>query len=1042
MEGELQVPEIIGEVYEIIDRIGSGGGGVVYLANHLRLNKKVVLKADKRQITTRPEILRREVDVLKNLSHTYIPQVYDFFVEQDTVYTVMDYIEGESLDRPLKRGEVFSQPQIIKWACELLEALSYLHSPTHGEPPHGIVHSDIKPANIMRTPQGNICLIDFNIALALGEENVVGRSAGYSSPEHYGLDFSTDTEFTNSTGSTETEVMTDGESTVPMHSSENTYTKKTIIPDARSDIYSLGATLYHMISGEKPHKDAQKVIPLSGKEYNPQIIKIITKAMSPNPDLRYQSADEMLQEFRNLRKNDPRVKRFKRISVIAGLVLAVTLIAGSFTSFIGLKRRDSINESLAAAEYARNALEEGNIDLAIDYAIKALPSENGLFSHKYVSSARKALADAMGVYDLSDGYKPAHMVELPSEAFKAALSPNGEKGVALYSFEAAIFNTITGEIISTLPIVQSALADAAFIDDDTLIYAGDNGISCYNIEKQEIVWTGKQATHIAVSADKKTIAAVYRDEKFATVYDINGNEKLTVPFGDKKQRVVNNDTFADPKDNLLSLSADGKFLSVSFDNGGLYIYDTTDIENDIEIYDVSDYTHFEGGFSGQYFAFSSTNEKESVFAIIDMAKLLQDGGFSLDSRIGVAPNEDGIFISNKSTAVKIQPTSGNQEELAYADADITSFKTNSAGTIVTTTKNDYIFYDKQARLLQQENAGQTKCDFVDIAGEYAIIAGMDTPKIRILQKKDYTESEVFKYDEKYEHDEARIKSDGTTVTLFNYKKYNLFNIDGTLIKSIDIPDADKVYDQQYSNKSGNLAVMYDNALRIYSGVDGSVVFEATDLNSVFYAAYGISILDKNGCLKLIDIDSGEMLEEYRDITGKYAAYCGVVVDDSILDGGELIGAAKINDSYIYAVNHNGICSVYNGNKDKLFEMPVSEQSEAFFTSGEIIISPLHGTPEVYSISAGKKVADLEKDTYLTYITQLDDAIMSEYVSASGERYGILLDKDTYQPIAQMQGLTDVYNGELIFDYHRGSLRKTHIYSTDELLNQAKTRNDD
>ena len=99
--------EIIASTYRIIRKLGSGGGGNVYLADHLRLNKKVVLKADKRRVTTRTSLLRREADVLKNLNHPNIPKVYDFFVEEDTVYTVMDYIEGESLDRPLKRGEHF-----------------------------------------------------------------------------------------------------------------------------------------------------------------------------------------------------------------------------------------------------------------------------------------------------------------------------------------------------------------------------------------------------------------------------------------------------------------------------------------------------------------------------------------------------------------------------------------------------------------------------------------------------------------------------------------------------------------------------------------------------------------------------------------------------------------------------------------------------------------------------------------------------------------------------------------------------------------------
>ena len=131
--------EIIASTYELIRRLGSGGGGVVYLARHLRLNKLVVLKADKRTLKTKPEVLRREVDALKNLSHSYIPQVYDYLIENGTVYTVIDYIEGESLDRPLKRGERFSQAAVVKWAMQILSALDYLHT----RPPYGILHGDI-----------------------------------------------------------------------------------------------------------------------------------------------------------------------------------------------------------------------------------------------------------------------------------------------------------------------------------------------------------------------------------------------------------------------------------------------------------------------------------------------------------------------------------------------------------------------------------------------------------------------------------------------------------------------------------------------------------------------------------------------------------------------------------------------------------------------------------------------------------------------------------------------------------------------------------
>ncbi|MGN0415466.1 MAG: serine/threonine protein kinase [Agathobacter sp.] len=166
---------VIAGIYEIEQQIGAGGGGVVYLGRHVRLNKTVVLKADKRKLSVGTEKLRREVDMLKNLSQTYIPQVYDFVQENDTVYTVMDYIDGVSMDKVLASGNPIPQRDIVKWACQLLEALNYLHN----QKPHGILHGDIKPANIMLRTNGDICLIDYNIALALGEDGAV--KVGFSS---------------------------------------------------------------------------------------------------------------------------------------------------------------------------------------------------------------------------------------------------------------------------------------------------------------------------------------------------------------------------------------------------------------------------------------------------------------------------------------------------------------------------------------------------------------------------------------------------------------------------------------------------------------------------------------------------------------------------------------------------------------------------------------------------------------------------------------------------------------------------------------------
>ena len=164
--------------YRIYGEKGKGGGGIVYLAEHLALKKQVVLK---QIINGSPdmELLRTEVDILKRLRHPALPQVYDFVNVNGNVFTVMEYIEGYNLQEYLDAGDTFSQEQIVIWARQLAEVLVYMHGQAHP-----VIHRDIKPSNIMIKPDGNICLIDFNISedttKALSQD---GYSLGYASPE-------------------------------------------------------------------------------------------------------------------------------------------------------------------------------------------------------------------------------------------------------------------------------------------------------------------------------------------------------------------------------------------------------------------------------------------------------------------------------------------------------------------------------------------------------------------------------------------------------------------------------------------------------------------------------------------------------------------------------------------------------------------------------------------------------------------------------------------------------------------------------------------
>lgn len=1078
--------DIIGTTYEIIGKIGSGGGGNVFLANHLRLGKKVVLKADKRKITARPELLRREVDTLKDLSHSYIPQVYDFFVEGDTVYTVMDYIEGESLDKPLKRGEKFSQPQVIKWARQLLEALCYLHSPIHGESPRGFVHSDIKPANLMRTRDGNICLIDFNIALALGEENVVGCSTGYASPEHYGLDYSmvggmtgtqTD-EQTETVPGVETETVSDVETETVLDTGTETMSGdvskpsgmatgslsgsssrwssgssiKKIVPDVRSDIYSTGATLYHLLCGKRPAKHAKDVVHLSEKEFSPQIVAIISKAMNPNPNLRYQSAEEMLEAFSDLHKKDPRTKRLKRNNRIAYTAIGACFALGVASAFIGLKRIQVVESRLKLVEYSQGALEGGDKREALRLALENLPEKSGPLTPAYIPQSQKALTDALGVYDLADGFKRYKVVELPSNPLMMCIAPDGKTAACVYEGFVAVFDTETAEIVATLPAETSALAEVRYLDNDRIVYAGRNGIAVYDIAREMEIWSGRPVTAIAVSQDGKTVAAIYKEETFATVYDANdGRIKCEVNFQGKYQSVAENDGFANPNDNLLALNEDGTLLAVSFEDGSLQIFDLKDLQNvgtsaagedtgensrgtgestgedsrgtsagmgdadsrvrgaSLKILDqTSGYTNFDGGFYGKYFAFSagmnraamreetadlsgtesgvdaqaSTNARKCIVAVIDTEAKTQVGGFGSDGYCKVATDENGIYLQRNNVLVKMNPFTGEQEPLVDMTGGIRSFDTDGVNTVAATV-DKLLFFNENARpagSFEEDGTGE----FVQTANGVAVSGSLNSPVIRILRHENQAGAEVFHYDASYEHAEARVSADEKTVMLFSYRGFRICGGNGTVIAEVEIPDAGQVYDQQYvrDDEGARLEVTYnDGTMLVYDGQTGEMISDGK---------------------------AGEVSKPGED--------------------GRASEAERVSDGKDDEVSKPGEDGRASGAK--------MDADEEYFTDAYKIVAPLHGTPTVYDRESGELVCELEKDAYLTYVTEVGDYIITQYAATDGSYYGILLNGKC-EVLAELPYLCDIIGKDLYFDYPTGSVRKTHIYNMEELLTLAR-----
>lgn len=266
--------EIVNERYEIIAMLGKGGMGAVYHAQDLTLQRAVALKertpdpnGTAQGMAQARAQFRREAQVLANANHPNLPHIYDYFSIGDNEYIVMDLIEGENLHRLVQEHGAQPEAVVLNWARQILDALVYLHA-------HKIIHRDIKPHNMILTPDDRIMLVDFGLVKLFdpSQPSTLTLLRGVGTPEYAPLE-----QYSREVGHT----------------------------DPRSDIYALGATLYTLLAGKPPpdvhvrllHPDTMRSV----RELNPQISfgteSIIEKAMGLYPQQRYQTAQDMLLAF-------------------------------------------------------------------------------------------------------------------------------------------------------------------------------------------------------------------------------------------------------------------------------------------------------------------------------------------------------------------------------------------------------------------------------------------------------------------------------------------------------------------------------------------------------------------------------------------------------------------------------------------------------------------------------------------------------------------------------------------------------------------------
>ncbi len=300
----LQIGQSINNRYLIQALVGQGGMGAVYRAYDQQLQRVVAIKESIPDANASPQGLMqarqqfaREAQALANLTHLNLPRTFDVFSFMGNEYIVMELIEGQTLEQVSQQVGAIHESTVLAWADQILDALEYMHR-------RGVIHRDIKPSNIVLKPDRQVVLVDFGLVKLIDASNQTTLSAlqGMGTAEYAPI-----------------EQFSRGMRT-----------------DARSDIYSLGATLYHLLSGRAPLEVPKRLVDPSGQPALRALVPsisarteaVVNKALEIQPQNRYQTAAEMREAFKTAAVPPEPIPSERRwlVAAIGALVILLLLL--------------------------------------------------------------------------------------------------------------------------------------------------------------------------------------------------------------------------------------------------------------------------------------------------------------------------------------------------------------------------------------------------------------------------------------------------------------------------------------------------------------------------------------------------------------------------------------------------------------------------------------------------------------------------------------------------------------------------------------------
>ncbi len=372
-----KVGTVLDGKYEILKQIGKGGMSIVYLAMDKRLNKQWAVKEIRKTASGKNNevvvnSLLAEANLMKRLDHPALPRIVDIIDNGQTIYVIMDYIEGESLGKILKEYGAQPQEQVLDWAKQLCDVLEYLHSQ---KPP--IIYRDMKPDNVMLKPEGNLKVIDFGIAREYKEKNLADTTIlgtrGYAPPEQH--------------GSRQTDV--------------------------RSDIYALGMTMHHLLTGADPRNADYMYAPIRqwNLELSGGLERIIDKCTALDPEDRYQNCSELMYALEHYEEEDGAYKK-KQKRKLASFIIAASMSVVLGTAGLGA-------QAMGAYEHSRDYEQMINISDSTPYDEKV---------QSYLEAIDLAGTDTRAYLKLLDAYQEnGQFGDEESKQFIARYNQNREQ---------------------------------------------------------------------------------------------------------------------------------------------------------------------------------------------------------------------------------------------------------------------------------------------------------------------------------------------------------------------------------------------------------------------------------------------------------------------------------------------------------------------------------------------------------------------------------------------------------------------------------------